>query len=133
LKILLIALLAVEKIYFYWVIILIGREIFILGLRYIASEYHFSVSVSWLAKVKTAIQMFYLVYLIINPYHYMGLGGAPGWNGLELGLLTTTIFLSLFTAQQYYNCFMQQFRSKLQLLKGNKEEEHEIFSGKRSI
>jgi len=129
----LIALLAVEKIYFYWVIILIGREIFILGLRYIASEYHFSVSVSWLAKIKTAIQMTYLVYLIINPYHYMGLGGAPGWNGFGLGLLTTTILLSLFTAQQYYNCFMQQFRAKLRLLKENKEEEHEVFSGKRSI
>ena len=129
----LIALLAVEKIYFYSVIILIGREIFILGLRCIASEYHLSVSVSWLAKVKTAIQMTYLVYLIINPYHYLGLGGALRWNGLELGLLTITILLSLFTAQQYYNCFIQQFRSKLQSLKENKEEENEVFSGERSI
>jgi len=129
----LIALLTVEKIYFYWVIILIGREIFILGLRYIASEYHFSVSVSWLAKVKTVVQMAYLVYLIINPYHNMGLGGAPGWNGLELGLLATTIFLSLFTAQQYYNRFIQQFQSKLQLFKESKEGEHEVFSDKRSI
>ena len=129
----LIALLTVEKIYFYWVIILIGREIFMMGLRYIAAEYHLSVSVSWLAKLKTAVQMFFLFYLIINPYHYVGLRAAPGWNGLELALLGITIGLSLLTAHQYYNRFMQQFQPTLKLLKENKEEDDEVSSGERGI
>jgi len=129
----LIALLAVEKIYFFWVIILIGREIFIMGLRYIAAGYHFSVPVTWFAKLKTAVQMVFLFYLIVNPYHQLGLRAAPGWNGVELGLLVITIGLSLLTAWQYYNHFMRQFQLKLQLLQENKEEENEVSLRERGI
>src|SRR5690606_3086491 len=53
----LISLLAAGKIFFYWVIILIGREIFIMGLRQLALEYAITIPVSWAGKVKTAIQM----------------------------------------------------------------------------
>ena len=42
----LIGLLAAHKIYFYWVVILIGRELFILGLRHVALEHRLEVSVS---------------------------------------------------------------------------------------
>ncbi|MGB8366925.1 MAG: CDP-diacylglycerol--glycerol-3-phosphate 3-phosphatidyltransferase [Candidatus Babeliales bacterium] len=129
----LISLLTVGKIYFYWVIILIGREIFIMGLRYIAVDYHLSISVSWLAKVKTMMQMIFLFYLIITPYHALGLRAAPGWNGLELIFLTLTVSLSLLTAYQYYENFMRQFKSQLELKKNKEEDDNEVYSSERSI
>jgi len=130
----LISLLTVEKIYFYWVIILIGREVFVMGLRYIAADYQLSISVSWLAKVKTMMQMIFLFYLIINPSQAFGLNIVFGWQRLEIILLTLTIVLSLLTAYQYYEHFMQQLQLKLALLKRNREENrNEVYSSERSI
>src|SRR5579871_3122872 len=53
----LVALLAVGKIYFYWVIIFIGREFFLMGLRHIALENNVVVHVSSWGKLKTFAQM----------------------------------------------------------------------------
>ena len=114
----LIALLAVHKIYFYWVVILIGREIFLMGVRQIALEHNFSVSVSFLGKFKTALQMSYLTCAIINPYHAEGysLSGVGLWNVIEDVLLGGTLFLSVFSAQQYFKVFLVQFKEKLRAL-----------------
>lgn len=111
----LVALLAVHKIFFYWVVILIGREIFLMGLRQIALEHNFSVSVSMLGKLKTAFQMSYLTCAIVNPYHGLGftMSGVGAWNSLESLLLIGTIFLSVYSARQYFNAFLVQFRQYL--------------------
>lgn len=108
----LIALLAAHKIYFYWVIILIGREIFLMGVRQVALEHNFSVSVSFLGKIKTAIQMSYLTCAILNPYQAEGYSfSVPGaWNVIEAVLLSVTVFLSVFSAQQYFKIFLARFR-----------------------
>lgn len=107
----LIALLAAGKIYFYWVIILIGRELFVMGLRHVAVEHGFSVHVSKLGKLKTAIQMVCIACIVLNPYQPLGVH-ALYWNGVEMGLLLVTIVLSLITAGQYYDEFMSQFDLK---------------------
>ncbi len=104
----LIALLAAGKIYFYWVIILIGRELFIMGLRHVALEYQFRVPVSKLGKLKTAVQMLCITVIIVNPYQALGVH-ALYWNGTEMGLLLVTIVLSLISAEQYCDDFMKQF------------------------
>ncbi len=104
-----IALACIGKIYFYFVIVLILREFFVLGIRHAALEYHFSVPVSWLGKIKTAMQMLLLVLLIANPYQQEGLSGAVYWNGCEYLLTAGALFLSLLTAFQYYERFMQFF------------------------
>jgi CDP-diacylglycerol--glycerol-3-phosphate 3-phosphatidyltransferase len=102
----LIGLLAANKIYFFWVVLLIGREFFIMGVRLVALEHQYSIPVSYLAKLKTAITMLCLTYIIYNPYHQLGLMGAFYANLIEYALLATAIGLSLLTAKQYFNRFM---------------------------
>ena len=108
----LVALLTAGKIYFYWVIFLIGREFFMMALRILALQHHFYIPVSYLAKVKTSAQIMLLAFLIFNPYQKLGIYGAPGWNVFEIVLLLGSTGLSLFTALQYYQFFVCQFNAK---------------------
>ena len=107
----LIALLVAHKIFFFWVVILIGREFFMMGLRQVALEHHFSVPVSSFGKYKTALQMGCLTFIILNPYHDIGwqMHGLGLWNVIESGLLWITIGLSVASAKSYYHAFMIQF------------------------
>jgi CDP-diacylglycerol--glycerol-3-phosphate 3-phosphatidyltransferase len=107
----LVALLAAHKIFFYWVILFIGREFFMMGLRQIALENNFSVPVSMLGKIKTAVQMFMLSIIILNPYQARGLAGS-GWNGIELSLILVSLILSLASAAHYYRYFMRLWKEK---------------------
>ncbi len=118
----LVALLAIQKIFFVWVLILIGREFFVLGIRQLALENNFSIHVSWWGKLKTVSQMCYLTFLIYNPYHTPGFGGfswfvrdfyhAPGYMTIELLLTIIAIGLSVLSAQRYYCAFMAEYRIK---------------------
>ncbi len=119
----LIALLAAGKIYFYWVIILVGRELFILGLRHVALEYDLEIPVSALGKIKTFLLMTCITFIIFNPYQQLGLT-AMRWNGIEFALLASTILLSLLSAKQYYDEFIHQFMQQLK----NQEEEATCFT-----
>jgi CDP-diacylglycerol--glycerol-3-phosphate 3-phosphatidyltransferase len=106
----LVGLLAANKIFFYWVIILIGRELFIMSLRQIALECHFSIPVSYVGKIKTAVQMVCLTFIIVNPAHKLGLFGAPRWNVTETVLLFITLLLSVWSAYLYYRRFVKTYR-----------------------
>jgi CDP-diacylglycerol--glycerol-3-phosphate 3-phosphatidyltransferase len=105
----LIALLAAHKIYFYWVILLIGREFFVTGLRAVALENNFSLVVSAFGKIKTTLQALCLTWIILNPYQQLGFSQAPLWNGIEISLLVITTLLSVFSAWLYYRIFMNFF------------------------
>ena len=105
----LIALLVVQKIYFFWVIIFIGREFFIMSLRLIGLEYNVRVHVSMFGKFKTCMQMFYLWYVIFNPYHTLGWSGAPWWNGIESLLLALALLITCASAVDYYQSFVNAF------------------------
>ena len=87
----LIGLLAADKIYFYWVIILIGREFFVMGIRQIAAEQQVTLKVTFWAKVKTVLQMILLLIIIINPYQKLSFGEAPWWHTTEWILLFLTL------------------------------------------
>jgi CDP-diacylglycerol--glycerol-3-phosphate 3-phosphatidyltransferase len=106
----LIALLTVGKIYFFWVIIFIGREFFIMGLRLAGWEYNIHVRVSWWGKVKTCMQMAYLFCAILNPYHGLSLDQALLWNGVEYIFLSSALLLTVLSAMQYYHYFVVQLR-----------------------
>jgi CDP-diacylglycerol--glycerol-3-phosphate 3-phosphatidyltransferase len=103
----LIALLAAHKIFFYWVIILIGRDFFVMGMRLIAHDHNFALPVSVLAKIKSAVQLAFIAYVIFNPYQARGL--CCTWNVVQLGLLVATLVMSLFTAKLYFD----QFKNRL--------------------
>ena len=107
----LIALLAAGKMYFYWVVLFIGREFFIMGLRNVALEHKYSIAVSSLAKLKTAVLMICIAFIIVNPYQHL-MFNALRWNAIEWALVGISLLLSLFTAQQYYAEFMYRYRMR---------------------
>lgn len=106
----LVALLAIHKIYFYWVVLLIGRDFFMMGLRQIALEKGFQVQVNWLGKIKTATLMSFLTLVIMNPYQGMW-QKHPLWNGFEVILLIATLVLSVWSAKKYYDSFLSQLNA----------------------
>lgn len=105
----LIAMLTLNRIYFYWVVLLIGREFFMMGLRFIAVSHNFSIPVSGSAKIKTAIQMLYLTVLIVNPYYHLGILESPLINGIETGLLALVLLLAYTTTKNYYTSFITRY------------------------
>ncbi|MDR3550223.1 MAG: CDP-diacylglycerol--glycerol-3-phosphate 3-phosphatidyltransferase [Candidatus Babeliales bacterium] len=115
----LIGLAVVHKIYFFWVIIFIGREFFMMGLRQIALEHNFSVPVSMIGKFKTAFQMICLAVIIVNPYQSLafGLHGKELFNTIELITLGLALGFTVASGYLYYRSFMIQF-AKIHLGKG---------------
>jgi len=99
----LVALLAADKIFFYWVIILIGRDFFVMGLRSVARENGFSIHAFFLGKITTTMQMIYIAFVVLNTQQSAGF--TDGWNLCENGLLVATLLLSILTAKQYYDQF----------------------------
>lgn len=63
----LITLTAMQKIYFYWVLLVIMREIIITGLRSIAHYYQTAIPVIFLGKLKTTVQYCFCVWIIAGP------------------------------------------------------------------
>lgn len=103
----LIALVAAHKLYFFWAIIWIGREFFIMALRHIALENNFSIAVSSYGKLKTVAQISCLAFVILNPHHacYVSLFT---WNITELILLLLATALSVGSAYNYFSLFIKQ-------------------------
>jgi len=102
----LIALLTVQKIFFYWVIILVGRDFFVMGLRAIAQDNGLKVPVSFLSKIRTMAMMAFMAFSILNPYQSKGV--AHTWNLIEMALLGAVLLLSILSAKAYYDQFMTE-------------------------
>jgi len=107
----LIALVATHKLYFFWAIIWIGREFFIMTLRQIALENNFSITVSSYGKLKTVMQIGCLAFVILNPHHTYYVS-AFTWNVTELILLAIATALSIGSAYNYFSLFMKHFHTK---------------------
>ncbi len=106
----LIPLVYIHKIYFYWALLFIGREFFIMALRQVAQSYGYTLSVSYKAKLKTCFQMAYLTWVIMNPYP----GGLYIFSSaLEYFFLFSALFFSLYSAAEYYFSFFKQVREML--------------------
>jgi CDP-diacylglycerol---glycerol-3-phosphate 3-phosphatidyltransferase len=108
-----VGLLAAHKIFFLWVIIFIGRDFFIMGLRQIASKYQFEITVSQWGKVRTALVMVYVGFVIANPYQQLPLLQAPWWHGIEATLLLVSLMLTIWSAYSYYCVFIKELLSRL--------------------
>ena len=110
----LISLLAVNKIFFYWVIILVGRNLFMMGIRLVSVEKGFPLPVSLWGKINTLVQMIYLTFVIINPYQNLGFKNP--WNIIEILLLAIVLLLSIFSVKKYIDEFIIQYmmRSKVE-------------------
>lgn len=101
----LIGFLVVDRIFFYWVIIFIGREFFVMALRLLAVENGLSIGVSKLAKGKTAVQFIYIILLVTKP---LVAHETMQWFLLEKTVLFAALFLSVFSAYDYCKNFIQR-------------------------
>lgn len=105
----LITLLALQKIYFWWVIILIGREMCMMSLRHFAALHNISISVSYLGKLKACFQMFLIAVMIARPVTSYG-DLASGWLWIEQLLLAITLYYSLISFYRYAVKFAVAYR-----------------------
>lgn len=107
----LIALLAIGKIYFWWVILLIGREMCMMSLRQLAALHDISVPVSYLGKIKACFQMFLIIVLIARPTASYGF--VNWWSTSEVLLLSLTLYFALISLYRYSCHFSRQYHKLL--------------------
>lgn len=104
----LMALQEVHAIWYGWVIILVLRELFVSGVRYIAREQGVTVEVAWYGKLKMWVQGFFVGYVLtvspsINEAWY-----AVGY----VTLLAATIGLTVYSAYGYYMTYVEKVYRK---------------------
>lgn len=93
----LILFLVLHKIAAVWVILFISREFIVMGVRELALMRGFSVPVSRGGKVKTALQMLLILYLVAAP-------AESAWAKI---LLASALLASLLSAALYVRSFCQ--------------------------
>ena len=105
----LVALLAIGKISYIFVLLLIGREFFMMGLREIALEHAMNIRVSSWGKLKTCVQIGTIAWIIVNPAqlqpHYF-------FNGIEFSLLIAIVMLAWYSALQYCIVVYAQLKNR---------------------
>jgi len=104
----LVALVAAGQFWFYWAIIWIAREFFVMGLRQRAAEQGTILHVSSYGKIKTAAQLICLTFVILNPLHAEGYSAYPWWNMTELFLTLSATLLTIASAYRYYTAYTTQ-------------------------
>jgi CDP-diacylglycerol--glycerol-3-phosphate 3-phosphatidyltransferase len=83
-----------------WAIyIIIGRELFITGLRTLSLSEGIDISASWAGKVKTVAQMIAIGFLLMH------------WMGGEL-LLWIAVALTIYSGGEYLSGFAKAYRTK---------------------
>lgn len=107
-----IALVNINKIYYFWAIIFIGREFYIMALRQIALSNGFDIAVSKLGKIKTFFQLIALTWIIINPYQHKLTILTIYFNQIEKYLLIIALLLTIISAIQYTIIFFNSYKIK---------------------
>lgn len=98
----LIALIPARGIPFWMVIVIVGREIAVTGLRGIAASQGTIISASALGKYKTVFEVASISFLILNG-DYFGISFHP----VGMGLLWVALILAVFSAVDYFNKFLR--------------------------
>ena len=107
------------------VVIIIGREFTVLGLRNIASAEGFTIAASLLGKTKMVLQVCAVAVLIIAAGH-------PSLKPMALLLLWLVVLSALVSAGQYFLRFWGQLddrvkqRRKLRMLESHKKSEDAV-------
>ena len=95
----LVTLVYTHKLHFFWALLFIGREFFVMGLREIALSYNSKLAVITSAKLKTVAQVAAFAFVLFNPYQDQP--NAFWYNTLEFLLLSCALILSLSSAYYY--------------------------------
>ena len=107
------------------VVIIIGREFTILGLRNIASAEGFTIAASALGKTKMVLQVCAVAVLIVGARH-------PSIRPVSTVLLWLVVVSALVSAAQYFHRFWNQLddrikqRRKLRMLEAQKKQQDAV-------
>ncbi|MCL4361294.1 CDP-diacylglycerol--glycerol-3-phosphate 3-phosphatidyltransferase [Candidatus Dependentiae bacterium] len=101
----LIPLVYFQRFHYYVAVILIARELFVMGLREIALTKCFQISVSMSAKIKTTFQIILLTFIIAYPNIVLG----KYFESVKIILIALTLFWSLYSALLYFQIFRKKF------------------------
>src|SRR5882762_2433201 len=120
-----IALVDMHLVPAWMVVIIIGREFTVLGLRNIASAEGFTIAASALGKTKMVLQVFAVAVLIVGARH-------PSIRPVSTVLLWLVVISALVSAAQYFYRFWNQLddrikqRRKLNMLESQKKQQDAV-------
>jgi CDP-diacylglycerol--glycerol-3-phosphate 3-phosphatidyltransferase len=99
----LVSLLTIDKLPGWIVVVIIGRELAVTGLRAVAAGVGVIVPASRLAKWKTVSQYVAITMLILEKGF-----GAPGFHAATMGLLWVAVGLTVISAVDYFYRFFRK-------------------------
>lgn len=102
----LVALVQLNKISAYAVIIIISREFIVSGVRLVAAEKNVVISASKLGKIKTVVQIVAIILIMIAAQMSLYLPDAPWMSYVELGtslLMWVAVILTVISGFEYVN------------------------------
>lgn len=105
----LIALVAINRIYFLWAIFVIGREFFVMGIRETALSSGFAVLVNVWGKLKTVIQFLALIIIVANPQRDLIISHTQ-WTILEHVFVFLMLFITLYSGWHYFCQFRDHYK-----------------------
>jgi CDP-diacylglycerol--glycerol-3-phosphate 3-phosphatidyltransferase len=120
-----IALVDMHLVNSWMVVIIIGREFTVLGLRNIASAEGFTIEASTLGKTKMILQVCAVAIVIVTARH-------PSLNIVGLALMWLVVISALVSAAQYFLRFWSHVddsikqRSKLRMLEARKKPQDAV-------
>jgi CDP-diacylglycerol---glycerol-3-phosphate 3-phosphatidyltransferase len=120
-----ISLVGMQLVPAWMVVIIVGREFTVQGLRNIASAEGLTIAASTLGKTKMVLQVCAVAVLIAGARH-------PSLNLLALGLLWLVVISALVSAAQYFLRFWSQLddrikqRRRLRMLESRKKTEDAV-------
>lgn len=108
-----VSLVNIDRFYYYWAIIFIGREFYVMTLRQIALTEGFDIKVSYLGKIKTVVQMMCLGWIILNPYYNHNFELGYYFNIIEQYLIYLALFFTIISAILYTVVFIKSYKRKI--------------------
>ncbi len=97
----LIPLIALGKLYFYWGLIVILRELIITGLRGIAEQQNFVLEVNFFGKFKAAFQYLYILFVVGTPWSVSELAAMQIEKSLLCGMVIFTVLSGAFYCKNF--------------------------------
>jgi CDP-diacylglycerol--glycerol-3-phosphate 3-phosphatidyltransferase len=127
----LISLVQVQMVPGWLVVLLVGREFVVSGLRSIAAAEGFTISASELGKTKTAAQVVAISLLMISIHH----PEVMNWANCALGIV---VFFSLWSAIAYFTRFWRKIdvsvkqRRRRELLVAERQRRKAVMADRRA-
>ena len=109
----LVVLVARERVAEWLVVVLMSREVAIMGLRQIASSYGLVIAAGRGGKTKTALQTVGLIFLLIHfRYRILFFGTALDFHTIGTYLLYVSLFMSVWSFGEYLRFFVNAAEEK---------------------